>query len=227
MREMRTASLLTALVLLGCDGGTAQGGLVVRLKSDLQPGYEFSEVRTTLVGVPTSSEGTQIVRALTSEHPAYLSGREVAVFEDVLANEPVVQVLVMTGELVILERHAVARIEGGGAAVVTVLATRDCRGVTCPGVAGAPNETECVGGACVPRSCTPERPGTCPPPPCSRDSDCETRGIECARSRCADGRCLLAADESLCGAGEQCALDVGCIGSAVDAGSGDDAGSGP
>ncbi|MEZ4340362.1 MAG: hypothetical protein R3B82_27385 [Sandaracinaceae bacterium] len=211
---MRSAVCSLALLLaFGCDSGTAQGDLVVRVKSDLQPGFEFTEIRTTLVGVPTSSDGTQIVRALTSEHPAYLSGREVATFRDVIANEPVVQVQVMAGETVLLERNAVAPL-GAGATVVTILATRDCRATTCPSVTGAATATECVGGACVPRTCTPEHPGTCPPPPCSRDSDCDNGGIECAQGRCTDGRCLLAADESLCGADQHCALDLGCVGSA-------------
>lgn len=221
----RVIGSLALLCAVGCDSGTAQGDLVVRVKTDLQPGFELTEIQTTLVGVPTSSEGTQVVRALTSEHPAYLSGREVATFRDVIATEPVVQVRVMAGEVVLLERHAVARIENGGATVVTVLATRDCRSVTCPGVADPATHTECVGGDCVPRTCTPERPGTCPPPPCSRDSDCDDRGIACARGRCTDGRCLLAADESLCGADQHCSLDLGCIGSSMpDAGDEPDAG---
>lgn len=223
---MRLA-LAFLLLLVGCDSGTSRGDLVVRVKSDLQPGFEFTEVRTSLEGSPTASDGEQTVRALTAEHSSYLAGREVAVFEGVLGADPVVRVRVMAGEVVLADRHAIARIPNGGAAVLTVLVTRDCQGVTCPGVAGAANETECVGGACVPRSCTPESPGTCPPPPCSRDSDCSSGGIECALGRCADGRCLLAADESLCGAGQHCALSSGCVGSVGDSGVPDDAGAGP
>ncbi|MBX3269383.1 MAG: hypothetical protein KF729_03935 [Sandaracinaceae bacterium] len=214
---MRRASLLLGLVfVVGCDAASGPGDLRVRVRSDLQPGYEFDRVHVRLVDAPTSSEREQMLLARTAEHPAYLSGRDVALYLDVTSAEALVEVELRAGADIIVRRSVLARIAAGAGSTTTVLLTRDCRGVSCPGSGDPAANTECHGGACVPRACSPERDGACPPPPCSRDSDCDDRGIECANGRCAEGRCLVAADESRCGLGERCSLDDGCVGAGLE-----------
>lgn len=219
--------LLGLLVLLvGCGNSQGSGAdLIVSVRSDLLPGFEFTEVRTTLEGASTESEVPALIRAGTAEHPSYLSGREVARFAAVSTSRPTVIVTLLAGEEVIAERRALASLSGGTTNALTVLVTRDCRTVSCPSVGDSPIATECVGGACVEEQCTPQTPMTCPVARCSRDSDCP-EGVGCALPRCGDGRCFLAVDESLCGPGQRCDLDVGCLGDVAptDAGVAEDAG---
>lgn len=215
---MRT-TLVLALLLVGCDAASAPGDLEIQVQTDLLPGFEFTEVRTTLVAADSLSDDPQIVRALTSEHPGYLSGRQVAVYRGVVPDEGGVLVELLAGEDVLLDRRAGFAIPSDGSTSITVQLTRDCRGVSCPRAGDSPTASECLSAACVPASCTPQAPSTCPVERCSRDSDCDSRGIDCALGRCAEGRCLLAADESLCGPTERCDLAVGCVGAPLaDAG---------
>jgi len=211
--------LVLAVFIVGCDAASDPGDLEIQVQTDLLPGFEFTEVRTTLEAADSMSDDPQIVRALTSEHPSYLSGRQVAVYRGVAPNEGGVFVEILAGEDVLLDRRAGFAIPSGGNASITVQLTRDCLGASCPTGGDAPTATECLSGGCVPASCTPQSPSTCPVERCSRDSDCDARGIDCAVGRCAAGRCLLAADESLCGPTERCDLAVGCVGAPLaDAG---------
>jgi len=215
-------TLALALLLVGCDAASDPGDLEVQVQTDLLPGFEFTEVRTTLEGADSMSDDPQIVRARTSEHPSYLAGRQVAVYRGVAPSEGGVRVELLAGEDVLLDRRAGFAIPSGGSASITVQMTRDCRSVSCPGAGDSPTASECLSGACVPASCTPQAAATCPVERCSRDSDCDNGGIDCALGRCANGRCLLAADESLCGPTERCDLDLGCVGApAADAGAPD------
>ena len=223
---MRWIACALALALAAC-GSNEPGDLVVTVKTDLLPGFDFTEVRAEILDVAITNEPLQMVRASTAEHPLYLSGRDLAVFRGVAADRATVRVTVLAGEAVLVERSVVAPIAHGGASAVTVLATRDCRGVSCPGAGDPTAASECLSGACVEATCTPETPLTCPAARCGRDSDCPDSPVVCGLARCIDGSCLFAADESLCGRGQRCDLDLGCLGSVPDSGTGADAGISP
>ncbi|RLB46954.1 MAG: hypothetical protein DRJ42_26480, partial [Deltaproteobacteria bacterium] len=81
---------------------------------------------------------------------------------------------------------------------VTVLMTRDCRGVACPGAGDDPLEAACLGGRCVDERCTPETPEFCPAPECGTSAECTDMISDCADRVCEDGTCFVSTDAAIC-----------------------------
>ncbi|MEM9068032.1 MAG: hypothetical protein AAGE52_05975 [Myxococcota bacterium] len=199
-----------ALFLLSCGGGGSQE-LSVDVRTDYAPGVEFSAVRVEL-----SDGAVQDAVALNTSDvvAAFLRGRRVAEFTEVARGRVRVEVTLLRGGdgSVLATRQAVARVAGPTA--VTVVFTRSCEGVRCPGAGDAADATECVDGQCVPPECTPETPDACPPgfAPCREVADCTGPPLDACASRvCVAGSCLVERDDSVCEAGAFCDPEEGCV----------------
>jgi hypothetical protein len=196
MRRAAWVSLL-ATCLSACSNTSE---LAVDLRTDLVPGLEFDAVRTELDGV---------LAPLHPARPEDASARSwrVAEFADVTMGTHDVRVQVLYAGVPVLTRRVVVRLDGS--LVVTVVLTRDCRGVVCPGD-GGPTETECLSGECGDPMCSPETPERCPAPECDEDADCAA-SVDCVTARCEEGTCLQRAEPDACPPEEICAPDAGCV----------------
>jgi len=211
--------VLIFLVLASC-GGTKRT-LSVDLQTDFVPGLEFRVVRTEAV---LSTSGTETSRA--TNRPAdvgddYLGGRRVGDFDLDQPGSYAVTVSLMREDGTVLAQRIV-RVNVQRSFGVTVLITRSCEGVTCPGAGDDPGSTTCAGGHCVPPECGPDDPSACGAPDCVGDVDCAAANA-CSAGQCIDGLCFQAPRSGGCSPREWCSPELGCQplpGSALDAGPG-------
>lgn len=193
---------LAALCIGGCGGGSQ---LVVDLVTDFAPGEEFASVRVEQLGERGRVVDTRTAAASASED--YVRGARVAELSGIEPGEHTLRVTLLDARGAEVIQRSV-RVEVRSSHAVTVLITRTCRAIACPGPRDDPSRTECAGGRCVDPTCRPEEPESCLPPACERDSDCVPMA-SCAVGRCSFGECFFA-DEGACGAMRWCDPDVGC-----------------
>ncbi len=218
----RASWLLVTVALLAAAGCEAQGGgaLIVDLRSDLRPGYEFTRARVTLLGAGTDSDVRQERDFGPGDEASLVDGLRIAEFDAVDQSTASVRVTLIAPEgHTLLER--VIRVSGlETSRAVTAILSRDCRGVQCPDPGGDAEQTECLAGRCVDPTCTPEDPTSCGTPACLNDTECG--GLSsCATGVCGEGGvCLQVVDDTLCAADEYCLPETGCVAvpSVTDAG---------
>lgn len=211
---------LALVALSACNG--AEGSLFVALRTDLVPMAEFAAVRV---------ERFESIDAL-SEEPLEIEDRIVRLDDDFLGGERVAEFpLVPLGDQVLRVRlqglgggwalQKIAIVQVGESQAATVVMTRDCRGVECPDAAGSASALACLGGECADPECTIETSEFCPDAACSGDGDCGGEGLSaCASPTCQDGVCLAARGDDMCGAGEYCEPELGCVAEPVETASG-------
>lgn len=198
----RRLSLAAAGIVLvgfaaGCEGAPAE--LLIDLRTDIAPNIEFDEVRTTIE--VSSREVTHGVQ-LSADYP---TGVRVAEFADLPPGDTRVLVELLLRGGVVLSRPL--RVQVDGVVGITVVATRDCRGVSC----ADPAAQACLGGSCVAEECTPETPSACPSAPdCESDMECEAASA-CAAVSCNAGVCFEVPDAMSCAVDEVCSVESGCI----------------
>lgn len=197
----RVVGGLAFVVGVGCAQPDA--GLVVDLRTDLVPSIEFSAIRTTLTG-PVGERGnaTPVFASddfVAGERIAELTGLPDGDYD--LSTE-----LLDPARRVVVSRTTHVSLHGTLA--LTVVVSRDCRGVTCPSASGDPTLTTCLGGACVDPRCSAEDRTFCPSG-CTADTEC-TADSACALARCVEGTCLQIAGDT-CGATERCDPESGCV----------------
>lgn len=166
--------------------------LAVDVLSDLQPGLEVDrfEVRMDDVsvydGLPTGpiSDGARAVDLEVEAGDHIIAGR--AFFNNEM----------------VAERRVLVQVREDQA--LTVVLTRNCRGVECD-EAG----TTCANAMCVDPQCSPETPEFCASAQCQVGTDCEPAGV-CGSVECRRGACLLV-DDGRCGSGLFCGGDEGCL----------------
>jgi len=205
MRVLLVSFALAALAM-ACE--STDHVVVVELRTDYQPGTEFTTVETSIVGE------TELETASTFEGDDYLAGRRVAEITTEARSLTLQVRLRDSAGATVGERRVVVDVRGSIG--VTVVLTRSCADVSCP--VTDPALTECVGGRCVDPRCTPENPTSCGVPLCSTDTECPPPTASCAASVCIEETCLVRADDTACPAGAVCDPDVGCVGAPVDAG---------
>lgn len=211
---MRGALLLALLATSGCSGGGGHD-LFVDVKTDLVPGLEFTEIRTELSATRPGSMPTErltvvpreVVRQMSADD-RFVRGVRAAAFRGVRRGEQWVLVSVYdaAGRLV---SSRPTLLDVRGEAGLTVLLTRDCVGVECPG-AGPPELLACLAGMCVDPRCHPATPEFCPAPRCVDVGACEAALADCAAPACEEGVCLAREGPGACGDGEWCHPEVGC-----------------
>lgn len=190
------------VALLSSCGGGGGHDLRVDLRTDLLPGVEFAVARAELVDVGRQDE----IAALRGQR--FLDGVRVATFADLPNGERDVRVrLLDSAGALVVERRVLLRQTGDHG--ITVLVTRDCRGLACPGSDDDPRATTCLGGRCVDPRCL-EDESACPAAECATDAECGA-DVPCARGSCERGVCVVVAEADRCEAAQYCDPDDGCV----------------
>jgi len=194
MRELTLMFVLLASV--GC--APSESTLVVDLVTDLRAGIEWDGARIVVDGEPRGER-------LADGDADYVSGARLLDLP-VSSGAHRLEIVLSNDGIETIRRPA--RVEVEGTTGVTIVISRQCRGVMCPADDAA--FEACLAGACVEPSCTPETPAACPTAECAADADCEAPPAACAIARCVEGSCL-AVDDGSCGNEAYCAIDVGCL----------------
>lgn len=167
--------------------------LVVQLKTDFVPGVEFAATEVHV--------GEREVRGPALRGDPYLDGVRIAEIE---ASGEEVLVRLLDPEGGELTSRTVRREASPNAIqAITVLVSRSCLDVTCPG------GESCFAGTCIAASCIDGTQSSCAEPECGADADCEAPA-GCGVSICSDGACL-GAPEATCATGFVCAPGLGCL----------------
>lgn len=214
---MKYAPLGLALLLFAC-GGDSDSFLRVSVRTDFVPGVEFSEISIETEGL--------IRRYAPNVGDDFVRGISVADFDETLPQEALLTATLLgpNGERV-LRRSVAVTISGPASA--TIVLTRSCLNVACPG-AGAADATQCDNGVCVTPECSPETPEACGESVCQSAEECPQITESCGEVLCTAGECLFSPIQDICGAREACVPGRGCVSVAFpDAGrdAGSDAGS--
>lgn len=197
---------LACFVLLGACSSADPGFLVVALRTDYLPVAEVAEVDIAIFSVETSM-GPSALRSIEFEDDL-LMGIRVTSFDNLESGEYRARAILRDEAGNEVARREALLSFRNEATVVTIVITRDCAPVVCPG-SGNPSFTECLGGRCVPPDCTPETPERCGVL-CANDSACSLESM-CAVSRCVEGTCFAAPTEGSCADMEYCDAVLGCI----------------
>jgi len=181
--------------------GESETLLVLDLKTDLVPGLEFDRVETA---VEDHADATDSRSAVTGDR--FDEGLRIAEIEGIPSGDrTAVVTLTLRGEPVV-DRRVSFRLRE--TRVLTVIISRDCRGVTCD--SGGAAAQACLGGRCVDARCTPETPEFCSSEACESDAECSS-DVSCAVPVCSDGACFSVGDDAQCGEGLYCNPDEGCL----------------
>lgn len=196
----RSVALASMLLLAQACGEPAE--LTVDLRTDWKPFVEFDAIETRLSRVPFGEADESQIRRIRSEvRPGddFLVGTRVAELDHVELGRSFIRVALLdargglvadrTVDLVLQESFA-----------LTVVITRNCRDLFCPGPGDAEELTACLDGRCVDPRCTSSTPEHCGEPSCTVDSDCAT-GLGCTAARCIDAVCLCDSLEMTADAG--------------------------
>ncbi|MEM9196135.1 MAG: hypothetical protein AAGF12_43625 [Myxococcota bacterium] len=193
-----------SLLLAGCDSGNA---LLVDLRTDLAPVDEFAAVEV----IVERGSGTQRLSAGALRSQDFFRGVRVAEYEDLEAGEYFVRARLLNGDGdVVLARQI--RLDVSNDAGVTLIATRDCLGVSCPD-SEDPTATECFAGRCTTPDCSSANRSACRRE-CVTVLDCVDR-MGCTTPSCVEGACLEAMG---CPSGSECQDNACVVAEPMDAG---------
>lgn len=199
---LRSPLALLCLALIACSGGSpeTEANLRIDLRTDLLPGTEFDGV-SAFIGF---GDGTESISHVVLSRSDYVRGVRLGDI-DVSVGEVSLRVVVYADGEPIIERPVTVNVQNDS--VVTVVITRDCRGVMCPAPAGNSLAVACLGGRCEDPRCTPATPEFCINEGCTTDSECDDG---CRIGSCVSGACIARPDDGSCDAGERCDIDLGC-----------------
>ncbi len=199
--------VLVALSVLGCSSDAPE--LVVELRTDLHPGEEFDGIHLELFADSTPGPGETPVRMLTAgaaRMDDFFDGGRVGEIGDLAVGTYALRAsLTLLGAAVAATQYTV---EIHASTAVTVVITRDCAGVSCPGAGDPASAVRCLGGVCATADCEPGTAG-CGPNECAGPPDCPPLA-ECAVATCLDGACFYRPDDASCSGGERCNVVRGC-----------------
>ncbi len=202
---------LVLATAIGCGGDAGQQVLAVDLRTDYVPGVEFASVRVELrKAVPDAGGGRRVIQDVPVRlGDDFGKGKRLTDF-------PLSEggTYALSATLLQLDGEEVAsrsvRIQVRSGRTVTIVVTRSCAAVSCPGATDPPEATSCLGGRCVSPDCTPETPERCGEPACTSPADCPAPA-DCAEAICADGVCLLAPRAGACPTETWCHPERGCV----------------
>ena len=196
---MRAGIVALCLMVAGCDAGPIS--LIVDLKTDLVAGAEFVVVRTEIDGELAADR-----RVMLGDD--YLGGTRVAERTGLSPGIRDVRVSLLdeAGAVVVSRQVLVQQDVSYG---LTVLLTRDCADVVCPGPGDPGDATVCVAGSCTNPGCSDLDRSLCPSAECSASSECPPVDA-CAESVCDDGVCLARPLSGSCMPDEFCRPESGC-----------------
>ena len=229
-------ALTALLITTGC--GKKNPTLTVNLETSYVPGADFKVVKTTVFtsnGGMRTMIGSANTLDLTSMTPVLFSnvfatGSKVASFSDLPKGAKAVQVELFANTN--SGSHLIQRLvtfELDTDKSITVFIQPECQTVSCPDSIGGASATECLAGHCVPPSCDPADPTTCPGVArCTGASDCGA-APSCGQFICSQtgGICefeaLTSNQAGACSNVDYCSR-TGCVardGSGLDAGMND------
>ncbi len=174
---------LLPLLLLGLCGCADPGiDLLVELRTDLEPGVDFTSIRTILDDGPTQERAVFIGED-------WMTANRIAEFPSLLPGAREVRVVLLddAGAVVVDRPTTFVQDDDYG---LRVTITRDCVGVVCPGPTDARDLGACHGGACVSTDCIQTGDGFCPDAQCATDADCGADAASCTNVRCVEGLCM-------------------------------------
>jgi len=193
---------------MGCSGDELS--LAIDLRTDFAGGIEFTTVRTRLEAFGVQEREHTAMRGLP-----YLDGQRIGEFDGLAPGLRVVLVQLLDAEDRLVAERTV-RLDQRSDFGITVLVTRDCANVSCPGADDDPSLDTCIGGVCADPTCSERDRSSCPAAECMMDAEC-VPATSCATGRCASGVCVFARDDSMCAAGEFCNPERGCRSETGDA----------
>lgn len=218
----RVGVVILSLLAAPACGDAVQ--LTVDVRTDWQPFVDFDAVETEISRAPfedgSPSSGGRSVRTEVDGDDDYLAGQRVVELDDLDTGRVFVRVTLRNGAGAPVAQRVVD-LELAESFALTVVLTRDCRTVTCPGSGDPPGLSECLNGRCVDPRCTTSSPEYCAAAVCVADADCPA-GAGCDDTRCEGGVCLcesptdLDAGPGFDGGAPDAGVDGGAIG--VDAG---------
>ena len=201
MRPVGTVALAAFAWVVGC--GDDPVDLTVDVRTDWRPGAEFSAIDTEISPEPFDGAAPIGTRTITEEvDPSadYFLGERVAELDDLTMGRWFVRMTLRDAGGVGIARRVVD-VQLDESFALTVVLTRNCREITCPGAGDAPELTACFDARCVDPRCSTSSPEFCGEPSCQADAECEATG--CARARCIAGACLCG-DPPIPDAGPSC-----------------------
>lgn len=193
--------VLGVLLLCSFGCGDERHPLFVDLRTDYVAGIEFDAVHTR---VQETGETAEL--EVAQPDPAFATGIRVAELRPPRSTALLIEVA-LTSAGTVIGRRTVSVLDGRG--FVTVVVTRDCMGIACPGPGDAPDATECLNGRCVTDRCVDAGEAECAGARCDDDEDCAVTS-DCAIGRCHEGTCRSLPGEVTCSASEWCSPEVGC-----------------
>ncbi len=183
---------------------TSDPSVVVELRSDFLPGVEVSRALTfvstdgRVVGMGDAAlAGSDLLGGARIAEVGALPRGDYTVTVDLEGPD---------GRTVFTRR---VLLELRDPAVVTVLASRACAGIGCPGPDDPPGATECLAGRCVDPRC--QQAASCGAAECATSDECPAPAATCAQARCTDGACLAVPRAGACASGEVCIAETGCV----------------
>jgi hypothetical protein len=212
---MRFAAIVAVgwIAVAGCGG---EIDLAVDVRTDYTPGRDFVGVRAEVFrgSDPRTSDApphgeNEVTAPSTAD---FYLGRRVADFGGIEAGRWWVKVVLLRLDGSVLATR-LASVEVGDTRIVTVVFTRTCADVSCPGSADLETDTECLGGRCVDPTCGADADATACAAECNQDIGCvDVPHAECAVPTCREGVCLLRAEDARCGGGgARCDPGDGCF----------------
>ena len=189
------------MLLLACSAPRGNF-LDVDLRTDLSPGREMSGVVVEVIDPSRTGMGLTLEQGylVRPEDDDFVRGERVGAFEGLASGEKRVRVTVLgLRNVPFLVREVAVDLQGD--LVMTVLMTRNCRGVMCP------EGTACVDGACQSETCVAGAPGCATT--CATDGDC-LAASSCVRTQCVEGACFAQLDDGRCSSREMCTV-AGCV----------------
>lgn len=211
MNGSKRATVLCLFTVLACGSpdATANRSLFIELSTDLVPGAEIFGAEVVLF---PSLDALQEADGGIADR-AYLLGtdtlpKRIAAFETLQPGTWAARVRLLDASgSTRLERAVLVEVAGNTTA--TVIMTRDCEGVSCPGAGDTQNALACLGGRCVDPRCTPQTPEYCPEPDCTIAAECPPVAT-CAERRCNFGLCMPGILPLSCTLGRSCNPLEGC-----------------
>lgn len=179
--------------------------LLVQLVSNMSPGREIDTARVSV----SDASGQEVARVDTPLRGTLGRPVRIASFTQLPGGTHRVTVTLRLRGADVQTRRVDRDLTD--TTIVTVLMTRDCNGVMCPGT-GDPSAIECLGSRCVPPTCDEEHPELCPMPQCRTSADCAASTVACAPMACStSGICFAQANDALCDPGVRCDVENGCV----------------
>lgn len=208
---MRAYAWVLVVVVVGCS---APAELLVDLRTDFTPHYEFDRVHTELLPGPlgSSTSGPAVDHAVEctladgrSECGEYFAPpRRVAEIRTTPMSVAVLRVTLSREGEEIGSTVALVAVRAG-ASQVLIQFPRECLGLDCP------TGQACVRGQCADLTCLDRNGPECPPVVCARDVECAVGGAECVEGRCSGGTCFAIPRSDACGFGRYCDVGRGCL----------------